>query len=63
MFRETIKAGVANGEFRDVDAAIFAKSMLGAQNWVGVWYKSGGRLEGQEIASVLVDMFLRALKK
>lgn len=63
MFRETIKVGVANGEFRDVDAAIVAKSMLGAQNWVGVWYKSGGRLEGQEIASVLVDMFLRSLKK
>ncbi|GAB5491373.1 MAG: TetR/AcrR family transcriptional regulator [Phototrophicaceae bacterium] len=63
MFRETIKAGVASGEFREVDAAIVAKSMLGAQNWVGVWYKSGGRLDGQEIASVLVDTFLRALKK
>lgn len=63
MFRETIKAGVASGEFREVDAAIVAKSMLGAQNWVGVWYKSGGRLDGQEIASVLVDTFLPALKK
>lgn len=62
MFRETIKDGVASGEFRQVDAAIVAKSMLGAQNWVGVWYKSGGRLDGQEIAAILVDMFLTSLK-
>lgn len=62
MFRETIKDGVASGEFRQVDAAIVSKSMLGAQNWVGVWYKSGGRLDGQQIAAILVDMFLTSLK-
>lgn len=62
MFRETIKEGMASGEFRPVDDAIVAKSMLGAQNWVGVWYKSGGRLDGQQIAAILVDTFLTSLK-
>ena len=62
MFRETIKEGIASGEFRSVDAAIVAKSMLGAQNWVGVWYKSGGRLDGEQIAAILVDTFLTSLK-
>lgn len=61
MFRETIKEGIANGEFRQVDAAIVAKSMLGAQNWVGVWYKEGGRLTGEAIASIIVDTFLTSL--
>lgn len=62
MFRETIKEGMASGEFRPVDDAIVAKSMLGAQNWVGVWYKSGGRLDGEQIATILVDTFLTSLK-
>ena len=61
MFRETIKSGIASGEFRQVDAAIVAKSMLGAQNWVGVWYKPGGRLSGDEIADIIVDTFLTSL--
>lgn len=61
MFRETIKAGIASGEFRQVDAAIVAKSMLGAQNWVGVWYKEGGRLTGESIATIIVDTFLTSL--
>ena len=61
LFRETIKSGVASGEFRAVDAAIIAKSMLGAQNWVGVWYKPYGRLDGNEIANIIADTFLTSL--
>jgi len=61
MFRETIKEGIANDEFRQVDAAIVAKSMLGSQNWVGVWYKSGGRLSGDEIATIMTDIVLTSL--
>lgn len=62
MFRETVKEGIANGEFRNVDAAIFAKAMLGAHNWVGVWYKSTGRLTGTEISDIMCDTFLTSLK-
>lgn len=61
MFRETIKSGMASGEFRTVNAAITAKSMLGAQNWVGVWYKSAGRLSGTQIAEIIADTFLTSL--
>lgn len=63
LFRNTIKSGIAIGEFRHVDHAIVAKAMLGAHNWVGVWYKDGGRLSGKEVADVMVDTFLTALKK
>ncbi|MDQ7025463.1 MAG: TetR/AcrR family transcriptional regulator [Anaerolineae bacterium] len=63
MFRETVKEGISNGEFRPVDAAIVAKAMLGAHNWVGVWYKASGRLAGDEIAAIMIDTFVTALKK
>jgi TetR/AcrR family transcriptional regulator, cholesterol catabolism regulator len=62
LFRNTIKAGIEAGEFRQVDHAIMAKAMLGAHNWVGIWYKDGGRLTGEAIADVMIDTFLTSLK-
>lgn len=61
LFRDAIREGIVSGEFRAVDAAIVAKAMLGAQNWVGVWYNEAGRLKGADIAVILVDTFLTAL--
>jgi len=62
LFRNTITQGIERGEFRPVDAAIVAKAMLGAHNWVGVWYKAGGRLSGAEIAAIMSDTFLVSLQ-
>lgn len=62
LFRNTIKEGIAAHEFRQVDHAIVAKAILGAHNWVGVWFKEGGRLTGAEVADVMVDTFVTALK-
>ena len=54
LFRDIVVAGIAAGEFRQVDAAIVTKAMLGAHNWVGVWFREGGRLTGEEVADVMV---------
>lgn len=61
LFREVIRHGIHSGLFREVDAAIVTKAMLGAQNWVGVWYKEGGRLSGEAIGAIIADTFLHAL--
>ncbi len=61
-FRDVIEAGIAAGEFRAVDVPIFVKTMLGANNWVSVWYQEGGRLDGPTIAANIADTFLRALQ-
>ena len=61
LFRDTLAAGIAAGDFRQVDAAIVTKTILGAHNWVGVWFREGGRLSGDEVADVMVDLFLAAL--
>lgn len=62
-FRKIVRDGIAAGEFREVDVPLFVKTMLGAQNWVGVWYREGGRLDGITIADHIADNFLRALKQ
>jgi TetR/AcrR family transcriptional regulator, cholesterol catabolism regulator len=61
-FRQVIGEGIEKQVFRPVDVGIFTKTLLGAQNWVGVWYKPEGRLTGQQIADMMADIFLRALK-
>lgn len=61
MFRETVEEGIKKGEFRELDAAIFAKAMLGAHNWVGIWFKATGRLTGSEVADMMSDTFLTSL--
>lgn len=62
LFRCVIQEGIERGEFRPVDAPIFAKTMLGAHNWVGVWYRPQGRLTGDQIAEMMAETFLTALK-
>jgi AcrR family transcriptional regulator len=62
LFREVVKSGIRDGEFREVDAAIYAKTMLGAHNWVAVWYKESGRLSGEVVADMMADTFLAGLK-
>ena len=63
LFRRVIREGIDKGEFRPVDVAIFVKMMLGAHNWVPVWYRDGGRLDGETIAAMLAENFLEALKQ
>jgi AcrR family transcriptional regulator len=58
LFRTVVQQGVEQGIFRVVDVPIFVKMLLGAHNWVGVWYKAGGRLDGAQIAALMTDMLL-----
>lgn len=60
-FRRVVEGGIHDGAFRPVDPGIFTKALLGAQNWVSVWYRPQGRLSGSEIAAHMADVFLGAL--
>ncbi len=62
LFQQVIKEGIASGEFREVDAGIVTKAILGANNWVGVWFKPSGRLAGKQIANIMADTFLTSLQ-
>jgi TetR/AcrR family transcriptional regulator, cholesterol catabolism regulator len=63
LFRQVVQGGITAGEFRAVDVPLFSKTLLGAHNWVGVWYRDGGRLTGQQIAAQIADTFLAALAR
>ncbi len=62
LFQRVIREGIEQGRFRSVDVGIVAKAMLGAHNWVGVWYRPEGRLTGEQIAAMMSETFLRSLK-
>ncbi len=61
QFRSVVREGVERGTFRPVDVPIFVKTLLGAHNWVGVWYKPDGRLSGAEIAEMIAETMLRGV--
>lgn len=63
IFRTVVRDGIEAGEFRTVDVPLFVKTVLGAQNWVGVWYKPAGRLSGSAIADQIAEIFLHSLRK
>lgn len=60
-YQHVVEAGISEGVFRKVDVPIFTKTLLGAHNWVGVWYRQGGRLSGEEVAHEMAQTFLSAL--
>jgi TetR/AcrR family transcriptional regulator, cholesterol catabolism regulator len=62
LYCQVIQNGVSQRVFRAVDVPIFVKTLMGAHNWVSVWYKQNGRLNGEQIAEMIADTFLRSLK-
>lgn len=61
-FRRIIQCGIDTGVFRPVDTGVFTKTLLGAHNWVSVWYREGGRLTGAQVADQIADVFLTSLR-
>jgi AcrR family transcriptional regulator len=61
-FELVISEGVANGEFRQVPPNLMAKAGLGSLNWIGVWYRPGGRgSDTGEIAEEFAQFVLAGL--
>ncbi|SOC46019.1 TetR family transcriptional regulator [Rhizobium subbaraonis] len=39
LFKQVLQEGVDDGSIRNIDISISAKAMLGAINWLSVWYR------------------------
>lgn len=61
VFRAVVREGIERGTFRPLDVPIFVKTLLGAHNWVGVWYRPDGRLNGAQIADLIADAMLNGV--
>ena len=62
LFRQIIQEGIDEGAFKPLDGKLFVRMILGAHNWVGVWYRDTGPLSGEDIAARMTEWFLAALK-
>lgn len=50
------KEGVKEGLFRDIDPKIAVYTIMGACNWIQMWYSRGGELKENELAKVVSDL-------
>lgn len=60
-----VKEGIAAGAFRDTDAHLVVKALLGSVNWMHVWYRPAARenaAQREHIASVLADTGVSSLR-
>ena len=59
--RGVIDEGIANGEFRPVDARTAALGILGMCNWVSWWFEPDGGARGEDVAATLAEMAQNSL--
>jgi AcrR family transcriptional regulator len=52
-----LRAGVASGDFRDLDPRLTAMAWLGMHNYTYLWLKPGGRLSAKEVAAPFAEIF------
>ena len=56
-----LRAGVASGEFRDIDPWLTARAWLGMHNYTYLWLRAGGRLSARDVAQPFADIFLHGI--
>ncbi|CAM3069972.1 TetR/AcrR family transcriptional regulator [Tsukamurella hominis] len=61
LVRDVIAAGVADGEFRDLDTEMQSMLLFGASQWAWTWYRPGRRLSAMEVGGQLVQLVLGGL--
>jgi len=49
-----VKQGMGDGSIKQADAKVTVFFLMGALNWLNVWYEPGGRLSGDHIADSFV---------
>jgi len=60
-FRELLKGGIDAGVFASVDVPVITAGILGIGLSVGRWYRTGGRLNPDDIADEYIRFILKAL--
>jgi AcrR family transcriptional regulator len=56
-----LRAGIASGEFRDVEPWLTARAWFGMHNYTYLWLKPGGRLDARSVAQPFADIFMRGI--
>ena len=56
-----LRAGVEQGEFRELDPWLTARAWLGMHNYTYLWLRPGERLTAHEVAKLFGDIFIRGI--
>lgn len=56
------QAGVASGEFRELDPWLTTRAWLGMHNYTYLWLKAGGRLSARDVAKPFAEIFMRGIQ-
>lgn len=59
--RELVAQGVADGSIAPCDPKVVVMFIVGAQNWIASWYRSGGPWTGDEVAQAYATMVRRLI--
>jgi len=62
QWRKIVQEGIDLGVFRPVDVTVATFAILGVQNWMITWFKSGSRFSALELSDHFSDLFLRGLR-
>jgi AcrR family transcriptional regulator len=57
-----VERGIKEKEFRDLDPRLVTLAIFGMCNWSYQWYRSGGALQSDEIASFFFSLLLDGLR-
>jgi hypothetical protein len=65
LFADVIDAGKRDGVFRDVDSRLGTKPLLGALNWISLWYdpQRGDYNTRQRVADEYADFIVGGLRR
>jgi AcrR family transcriptional regulator len=58
---DVLRAGVASGEFRNIDPWVTARAWLGMHNYTYLWLRPGGRLSARDVAKPFAEIFLHGI--
>ncbi len=58
---DVLRAGVKNGEFRDLDPWLTARAWFGMHNYTYLWLKPGGGLSARDVAKPFGEIFMRGI--
>src|SRR6476469_3608768 len=58
-----LQAGVASGEFRDLQPRLTARAWLGMHNYTYLWLKPGGKLSARDVAKPFAEIFTRGIER
>ena len=60
---DVLRAGVASGDFRDLDPWLVARAWLGMHNYTYLWLKPEGRLSARSVARPFAEIFIRGIRQ